>query len=109
MKLDDLESMPTGEIAAIVAAGAAILAKRAGDPRPVQFALLPDLDPIDPTMVDLDERLPDGSRRWLSPKEVAPRKNVSPDTIIRMIVDENAGIKLRGRYYFDGSFLKGRT
>ncbi len=105
----ELENLSTPQLAELIARAGAILAKRAGDPRPAQFALLPDLDPIDPATVDLDERLPDGSRRWLSPKEVAPRKNVSPDTIIRMIVDENAGIKLRGRYYFDGSRLKGRT
>ncbi|CUX08646.1 hypothetical protein [Agrobacterium deltaense] len=105
----ELEKLSSSDLAAIIAKAGAILAKRAGEQRPAQFALLPDLDPIDPTMVDLDERLPDGSRRWLTPKEVAPRKNVSPDTIIRMIVDENAGIKLRGRYYFDGWFLKVRT
>ncbi len=105
----ELEKLSSSDLAAIIAKAGAILAQRAGDPRPAQMLLLPELEPLDPASVDLDERLPDGSRRWLSPKEVAPRKNVSPDTIIRMIVDENAGIKLRGRYYFDGWFLKGRT
>jgi len=106
----DLSVLPADRLADLIAKASVELARRAGvTTPPVQLALLPEPELIDPATVDLDERLPDGSRRWLTPKEAAPRKHTSSDTIIRMIVDEGAGIKIRKRYYFDASLLKGRS
>lgn len=110
MEIAALETMRTEEIAALVAAGAAILARRAGaQQRPAQLALLPEAEHLDPATVDLDERLPDGSRRWLSPKEAAPRKKTSADSIIRSINEHGAGIKRGGRYYYDAQFIRSRN
>lgn len=108
----DLEAMPTDEIAAVVAAGAAILAKRAGGVSaaapPRQLNLLPQPEPINPADFDRDERLSDGSRRWLTPKEAAPIVRIDQGTIIRKIKAGGFGIQIGGRYYIDASILRGR-
>ncbi|MCA2378604.1 helix-turn-helix domain-containing protein [Agrobacterium genomosp. 3 str. RTP8] len=103
----ELENLSTPQLAELIARAGAILAKRAGEQRPAQFALLPDLDPIDPTMVDLEERLSDGSRRWLTPKEAAPMLRLHETRVIDRI-NAGLGVKIGGRYYFDMLKYRGR-
>lgn len=107
----DLSALPADRLADLIAKASAELARRAGGApaAPRQLDLIPPPAPVDPDAIDLDERLPDGGFRWLPPKEAAYRKHTSSSTIIRMIVDGGAGIKRRGRYYFDASRLKGRS
>ncbi|MDQ1184702.1 hypothetical protein [Agrobacterium larrymoorei] len=103
----ELEKLSSTDLAAIIAKAGAILARRAGDQRPAQMPLLPDLDPIDPATVDLDERLADGSRRWLAPKEAAAIVGKDADTIIRKIKNDGIGIQIGGRYFADHTKIKG--
>lgn len=71
--------------------------------RPMQLALLPEFDPID-GLVDLDERLPSGRRRWLVPKEVAALLGCDPDSVCRRIArGEPIGTKIKGRYFIDAT------
>lgn len=103
----ELEKLSSSDLAAIIAKAGAILAKRAGEQRPAQFALLPDLDPVDPATVDRDERLPDGQRRWLAPKEAAAMLRLHETRVIDRI-NAGFGVKIGGRYYFDMLKYRGR-
>lgn len=104
----ELEKLSSSDLAAIIAKASAILAQRAGDPRPEQLLLLSELEPLDPATVDLDERLPDGSRRWLAPKEAAAIVGKDADTIIRRIKNDGFGIQIGGRYFADHTKIRGR-
>lgn len=104
----ELENLSTPQLAELIARAGAILAKRAGDPRPAQMLLLSELEPLDPATVDLDERLPDGSRRWLAPKEAAAIVGKDADTIIRKIKNDGLGIQIGGRYFADHTKIRGR-
>jgi|GEM_PF-2850647 len=108
----DIEHLDTSTLAALVNRASAELARRAGGvsaaTRPVQLALIPDLDPVDPASVDHSERLPDGSRRWIVPKEAHAMTGLSAKTWTRRIEEEGIGVKIGGRYYIDAAKLKGR-
>ncbi|WEX77981.1 hypothetical protein PYH37_002825 [Sinorhizobium numidicum] len=106
----ELEALPTADLAELATAALAELARRAGGDAaaPKQLDLLPELGPIDPTTVDLDERLPDGSRRWLAPKEAAVIVRTDPGTVVRKIKAGGSGVRIGGRYYLDAINLRGR-
>lgn len=109
----DLTSLPTPDLAALVSRASEELARRAGGvsaaAQPVQLALIPDLDPVDPASVDLEERLADGSRRWVSPKEVAGLLRCSEDSVVRRINRDGIGIRFGGRYRVDVTRIRGRV
>ncbi|MCZ8158640.1 MAG: hypothetical protein O9256_01950 [Rhizobiaceae bacterium] len=106
----DVRALPTADLADLVAIASAELdRRRAGAPAPpVQLGLLPGFDPVDPASVDLSERLPDGSRRWIVPKEAHAITGFSAKTWLRRIEEEGIGVKIGGRYYIDAKRIMGR-
>lgn len=106
----ELESLPTSDLAALIAKAGAILAKRAGDQRPAQMLLLPELEPLDPANVDLSETFGDPPRRrWMAVKEAAGIAPVSEDTLLRRIKNDGIGVKVGGKYYIDATQIVGRA
>jgi hypothetical protein len=114
--VDDLDALPTSELAviashhaAIAARATEILAARAGgayaaDRVPIQLELIPGTDTIDPRTSDPNELLPDGSKRYLTPKEASPIARCGEDKL-RAMVRGGAGFVIGNRYFVDRTRL----
>ncbi|KQW27031.1 hypothetical protein ASE36_18995 [Rhizobium sp. Root274] len=106
----DLAAIPTSDLAALVAKASQELARRAeAGASPVQLALLDDLAPVDPSEINLDERLPGGERRFITPKQAAALCRLDPGTLIRRIQrGDPVGVRIGGRYFIDVTKIRGR-
>ncbi|OWV79577.1 hypothetical protein ATY77_26685 [Rhizobium sp. R634] len=100
---DDLDALPTSELATIAARCAAILAARAGGvisaaPMvPVQLELLPSLPPIDPLTIDWNERLPpDGKKRWITLDTTAELLGCERDAALSKVKKHGAATQIGG-------------
>ncbi|NEJ21038.1 hypothetical protein GR247_12770 [Rhizobium leguminosarum] len=79
-----------------------ILAARAGGASaaapmvPVQLELIPPLPPIDRLTVDINERLPDGRRRWLTLQRAGELLGCGRDAALKKALSVNAAIQMGG-------------
>ncbi|MBY5562181.1 hypothetical protein [Rhizobium leguminosarum] len=108
--IDDLDALPIEQVATIAVRSTRNLAARASVAAapptvPVQLDLLPSVDPLDPTLMNPEERLPDGGLRFVNVKEAAALARCSDDTIRRRVHDEKIGLLSGGRYLIDRTRL----
>ncbi|TBB53794.1 hypothetical protein ELH44_08980 [Rhizobium ruizarguesonis] len=99
---DELDALPTSELASIAAKCTAILAARAGGAAaaapmvPVQLELIPPLPPIDRLTVDINERLPGGIKRWLTLQQAGGLLGCGRDAALEKALRANAAIQMGG-------------
>ncbi|MGO7210257.1 hypothetical protein ACCS75_04025 [Rhizobium ruizarguesonis] len=105
---DPLETKPTEEVAAIAADATALAARAtaivlqrmgaAAAPLmvPVQLELIQPLPPIDRMTVDINEKLPDGRRRWLTLQRAGELLGCGRDAALEKALKVNAAIQMGG-------------
>ncbi|MGO6814922.1 hypothetical protein ACCS67_08555 [Rhizobium brockwellii] len=109
MTIIDTDNLKPDDLADLLEKAAAIIRRDGGaiaaPTVPVQLDLLPSVDPLDPTLMNPEERLPDGGLRFVNVKEAAALARCSDDTIRRRAHDEKIGLLSGGRYLIDRTRL----
>lgn len=98
MTLVDIDNLGPAEIAALLEKAAAAIraggATAAAPMVPVQLDLIQPLPPIDKSSVDLNERLPDGNKRWISLEAASQLLDCKRDAALEKVKKAGAAIQI---------------